>query len=159
MATQAPELECTIDIAADPGRVWELVHDVRRMPDWSPQVTSTRLRSGFDEVALGTEFTNRNVLGELVWTTHAEVVAFTHGVEFAFRVIENWVIWSFHLEPTATGTRLTQRRVAPDGISDLSRDLTEGYMGGTEKFTEIMRTGMRETLDRIKATAEGESPA
>lgn len=150
----APELRDSIHVAASPERVWALVGDVRRLPDWSPQVDSTRLRSGFDSVRLGTQFTNRNSDGELVWTTHAEVVRFEPGREIAFRVEENWVIWSFTLTPVGDGVELVQRRDAPDGISDLSLELTNGFMGGVEAFTASMRAGMRLTLERIKAEAE-----
>lgn len=150
----APELRHSIHVAASPERVWALVGDVRRLPDWSPQVDSTRLRSGFDSVRLGTQFTNRNSDGELVWTTHAEVVRFEPGREIAFRVEENWVIWSFTLTPVGDGVELVQRRDAPDGISDLSLELTNGFMGGVEAFTASMRAGMRLTLERIKAEAE-----
>lgn len=150
----APELRHSIHVVASPERVWALVGDVRRLPDWSPQVDSTRLRSGFDSVRLGTQFTNRNSDGELVWTTHAEVVRFEPGREIAFRVEENWVIWSFTLTPVGDGVELVQRRDAPDGISDLSLELTNGFMGGVEAFTASMRAGMRLTLERIKAEAE-----
>lgn len=150
-----PELSASIEITAPVEAVWELVGDVTRMPEWSPQVLSVRLRTGFDEVALGAEFTNRNSLGDgLDWTTHATITAFDAPREVAFRVEENWVTWRFVLSPTATGTLLRQEREAPDGISDLSQQLTDGFMGGTKKFTETLRTGMAETLERIKAAAE-----
>jgi len=149
-----PELEASIDIDAPPAVVWGLIGDVTRMPEWSPQVTSSRLRAGFEAVALGTEFTNRNALGEMEWTTHATIVAFEPETHLAFRVEENWVIWSFGLEPTVTGTCLTQRRLAPEGVSGLSHELTEGFMGGTEKFAATLREGMTETLAKLKAAAE-----
>lgn len=151
----APSLTDSVEIAAPVDRVWSMVSDVRRMPEWSPQVTSTRLRTGFDEVALGAEFTNRNRYGELEWTTHATVVRYEPERELAFRVEENWQVWSFELTPLDDArTLLTQRRDAPDGISDLSLELTNGFMGGVESFTETMRGGMRETLEAIKAAAE-----
>lgn len=150
-----PLLEQTIEIEAPVGVVWELVSDVRRMSDWSPQVTSTRLREGFETCELGAQFTNRNKLGELEWTTHAEVVGFVVEQELAFRVEENWAVWSFTLSPTADGTLLTQRRRTPDGISDLSHELTDGFMGGQDTFTRTLLDGMRETLERIKDAAEG----
>lgn len=150
----APTLEDSIHIDAPLESVWTLVSDVCRMPEWSPQVDSTRLRDGFDSVALGAQFTNRNSIDDLVWTTHAEVVRFEPDHEFAFRVEENWVIWSFTVAPDGSGTLLTQRRDAPDGVSDLSLELTNGFMGGVEVFTASMRAGMRETLERIKAQAE-----
>ena len=150
-------LEQAVDIAAPIDAVWALVSDVRRMNEWSPQVTSTRLSAGFDDVSAGTRFTNRNAHGELVWTTHAEVVAFTapgQTGEVAFRVDENWVVWSFHLAATDAGTRLTQRREAPHGISPLSLGFTDDYLGGYDAFTASQLAGMRETLEAIKAAAE-----
>jgi uncharacterized protein YndB with AHSA1/START domain len=150
-----PLLEQGIEIAAPVPQVWALVSDVRRMPGWSPQVTSTRLRSGFETVQLGTQFTNRNAYGELEWTTHAEIVRLEPEQELAFRVEENWAIWSFHLHPTETGgTLLTQRRELPEGLSDLSKELTDGFMGGQDAFTDSQLAGMRETLGRIKSAAE-----
>ena len=149
-----PDLVDSVHIAASPERVWALVSDVRRMCDWSPQVDSTRLRSGFDSVGLGAQFTNRNSDGGLVWTTHAEVVRFEPAREIAFRIEENWVTWAFVITPDQAGVELVQRREAPDGISDLSLELTNGFMGGVEAFTASMRAGMRQTLERIKAEAE-----
>jgi len=147
-------LEQAVDIAAPIDAVWALVSDVRRMHEWSPQVTSTRLSAGFEDVAAGTRFTNRNAHGELVWTTHAEVVAFTAPNDIAFRVDENWVVWSFHLTATETGTRLTERREAPDGISPLSLGFTDDHLGGYDAFTASQLAGMRETLEAIRAAAE-----
>ncbi len=149
-----PLLEQTIEIAEPVAAVWNLVSDVRRMSDWSPQVTSTRLRAGFETCELGTQFTNRNKLGEMEWTTHAEVVRFEHECEIAFRVEENWAVWSFALSPAPAGTLLTERRETPDGISDLSHELTDGFMGGQDAFTETLLDGMRETLEQIKAAVE-----
>lgn len=149
-----PLLEQSVEIAAPPAHVWALVADVRRMPEWSPQVTSTRLRSGHDRFELGAQFTNRNIHGELEWTTHAEIVRWEPERELAFRVEENWAVWSLLLEPVGPGTRLTQRRETPEGISDLSAELTDGFMGGQDAFTETLLAGMAQTLERVKAAAE-----
>ena len=34
------------------------------------------------------------------------------------------------------------------------RELTDGFRGGRDAFSETLLSGMRETLERIKATAE-----
>lgn len=150
-----PLLEHAIEIAATPAQVWALVSDVRRMAEWSPQVTSTRLRQGYESVALGAEFTNRNVHGELEWITRGEIVRFEPDRDIAFRIKENHAVWSFSVEPTATGgTLLTQRRETPNGISELALDYTDQHFGGQAAFTDSLRTGMRETLERVKAAAE-----
>lgn len=151
-----PALEESIDIAAPPARVWEMVSDVRRMHEWSPQVTSTRLRAGHERVGPGAQFTNRNHHGDLEWTTHAEITRWVPDEEVAFRIAENWVTWSFRLHAVdGSVTRLVQRRDAPEGISQLSRDLTDGFLGGQEEFTAALRAGMRETLERIREAAGG----
>lgn len=154
---QVPLLEDSVEIEASAERVWKVVSDVRRMAEWSPQVESTWLSGNLAEVRLGARFTNANRHGELTWKTHGDVVRFDPGRKLAFRIEENWVIWSFRLEETDHRTVvLTQRREAPEGISDLSRDLIETYMGGEAAFTESMRAGMRETLAGIRTAVLAE---
>jgi uncharacterized protein YndB with AHSA1/START domain len=149
-----PLLEDRIEISAPVSRVWELVSDVVRMPEWSPQVSSTRLRKGFVRCELGAEFTNLNHEGELQWTTHGKITRYDAEQAIAFRIADNYVIWSFLLEPAGDGTVLTQRRETPEGISDLSLEWTDAFLGGQAAFTETLRAGMRQTLERIKAAAE-----
>lgn len=153
MTQYEPLLEETIDVAAPPAKVWSLVTDLPRMSQWSPQVVRTIVRGG--PVQLGSRALNINRRGPLVWTTRTKVVAFDPHREFAFRIKENYTIWSFTLEPTETGTRVTQRRRTPDGISDISLKLTRIALGGQEKFTQELRAGMRQTLERVKAESEG----
>jgi uncharacterized protein YndB with AHSA1/START domain len=152
METIEALLEETIEIEAEPARVWSLVSDVTRMSSWSPQVVRTFVRGR--PVQLGTTFVNINRRGALFWPTQAKVVRFEPHREFAFRIKENWTIWSFTLEPTDGGTRVTQRREAPDGISGLSQRLTKVALGGQATFVAELRTGMRQTLERVKAEAE-----
>jgi uncharacterized protein YndB with AHSA1/START domain len=148
-------LEDSIEIAAPPTEVWAVVSDIRRIAEWSPQVESTRLRNGADDVTIGVEFTNLNTNGAINWKTHGTVVRMETDREVAFRIEENWSVWSFHLEPTQHGgTKLTQRRETPDGISELSLQATDAHLGGQQVFTAALRAGMRETLTAIKAAVE-----
>lgn len=152
---EVPPLEDSIEIEASGNRVWDVISDVRRLAEWSPQVESTRLHGDHDVVELGTRFTNANRHGELTWNTHGTIVTFRPGHEIAFRIEENWVIWSFRIDETDHHTViLTQRRDAPDGVSDLSRDLIEAFMGGQEAFTDMMRAGIRQTLRAIQETLQ-----
>jgi hypothetical protein len=150
-ATADTQLEQSIEIAATPAQVWALVTDLPRMASWSPQVVKTFVRG---PVRQGTRTLNVNRRGLLVWPTRAKVVRFEPHREFAFRVKDNFTIWSFTLEPTATGTRVTQRRETPDGISDISVRLTRVALGGQEQFRSELLDGMRQTLERLKADAE-----
>jgi uncharacterized protein YndB with AHSA1/START domain len=150
---RAPLLEATIDIDAPPEQVWALVSDIERMSAWSPQVLRSTVDG--DVVGLGTTFVNDNQQDDVSWPTNARVVRFEPPREFAFKVKENRLIWSFALEPLpGGGTRVTERREAPEGITDLSIRFTEKYLDGVEAFTERQRAGMQETLERLKADAE-----
>lgn len=151
---QPARLEASIEIDAPPAQVWALVSDPRRMASFSPQVVKTVVR-GSGPVTTGTRFFNLNHRGPLVWPTQAMVVRCEPHTEFAFKVKENYTIWAFTLEPTADGgTRLTQRRETPKGISSLSLGLTKVALGGVPKFTGELQEGMQQTLEKIKAAAE-----
>ncbi len=150
---QFAELEATVDVSASPAEVWALVSDVERMASWSPQVVRSKVRGG--AVQLGSKFSNLNRQKLLFWPTTGKVVRFDPHRDFAFRIAENRTIWSFQLEPLpGGGTRVTQRREVPDGISSISLRSTKVALGGIDKFTDRLRDGMRQTLDRIKAEAE-----
>jgi uncharacterized protein YndB with AHSA1/START domain len=150
--TDVAPIQATIEIAAPPATVWALVSDLRAMPRWSPQTVKSFLRG---DNGLGARFVNINRKGLLVWPTQSKVVRYVEGSEIAWRVKENFTVWSLRLEPTPDGgTRLVQTREAPDGISDVSVNLTKVAFGGVPKFTETLQTDMGTTLTRIKAAAE-----
>ena len=151
--TDVAPLEASIEIAAPPATVWSLVSDLRNMPRWSPQVRKTFVRGGAMQV--GARLFNINRRGLLVWPTQAKVTAYDAERKVAFKVRENWTTWSFTLEPTADGgTRLVERREAPEGISALSVGLTKRSLGGVPEFTDELQRGMEQTLRRIKNDAE-----
>ncbi|RYP83794.1 SRPBCC family protein [Nocardioides guangzhouensis] len=146
-------IEESIDVDATPERVWSLVTDLPRMARWSPQVVRTVVRGG-GPVQLGTRAVNVNRKGLLVWPTRSKVVRFEPHRDFAFRIKDNFTIWSFTLEATGAGTRVVQRREAPDGTSPISDTLVRRVLGGQEGFQAELRAGMQRTLRGIKADAE-----
>ncbi|MCZ4499443.1 MAG: hypothetical protein JWQ74_1996 [Marmoricola sp.] len=150
--TDVAPISASTTIAAPPAEVWALVADLRSMARWSPQTVRSIPRGGD---GVGARFLNINRLGLKVWPTQSEVVRYTAEKEIAWRVRENFTVWSLRLEPTADGgTLLTSTREAPDGISDLSVRLTKVMFGGVPKFTGTLQSGMADTLARIKDAAE-----
>lgn len=147
------EISATIDIEAPPEVVWRLVSDPAQMPRWSPQCRKMIVR-GPGPVGVGTTTINLNRRGLLFWPTRSKITEFVPPRRFAFTIAENGTVWSYDLEPTATGTRLTESRHAPHGVSKLSNVLTQRVMGGTDDFEVELEAGIRETLERIKAAAE-----
>lgn len=151
-ASSPSDLTATVTIEAPPARVWELVTDVRRMAEWSPQVRRSFVAG---PVRLGTRFFNINRDGWKHWPTSAKVVRFAPHTDFAFRITENRTVWSFRLEPTADGgTVLTEARETPQGIAPISGVLVKVGLGGQDYFVDSLQKGMAQTLARIKAAAE-----
>jgi uncharacterized protein YndB with AHSA1/START domain len=150
--TDVAPLEASIEIDAPPATVWALVGDLRQMPRWSPQTAKSFLRG---ENGLGARLLNINRKGLLVWPTRSKIVRYEEGREIAWRVKENFTVWSLRLEPTADGgTRLVQTRQAPEGISDVSVKATNLAFGGVPRFNQTLQADMGTTLRRIKAAAE-----
>lgn len=150
--TDVAPISASIEIAAPPAQVWAQVSDLRNMAKWSPQTAKSFLRG---DNGLGARFFNINRKGLLVWPTQTKIVRFEKDTEIAWRVKENFTVWSLRLEPTADGgTKVTSTREAPDGISDVSVKLTKAVFGGVPKFTDQLRTDMGQTLAKIKATVE-----
>ena len=146
------DLEASIDIAAPPERVWAVVSDLERMPEWSPQCAWTKV---IGPARAGAWSVNLNRDGWKHWPTTARIVRYQPGKSIAFRINENKMTWSFDLEPTANGTRLVQSRDASRGSTWISRTLIDTAMGGERRFEPALVEGMQQTLARIKAAVEG----
>jgi uncharacterized protein YndB with AHSA1/START domain len=144
-------LRAQIDIDATPAKVWELVSDLRLMPKWSPQC---RLMKAFGPVAPGTKTVNVNRRKFLFWPTTSQVTEVVPERKLAFRVNENNTVWTYELEPTATGTRLVESRHAENGVKAVSNMLVNAVMGGVPSFEAELIDGMNASLARIKAAAE-----
>lgn len=151
--TDVAPISASTEIDAPPAAVWALVSDLTAMPRWSPQTMRSFHRGGGN--GLGARFLNLNRKGLLLWPTQSKVVRFEPEVEIAWRVKENYTVWSLRLEPTASGgTRLTSTREAPEGISDVSVRLTKIAFGGVPTFTATLQADMATTLAKIKAAVE-----
>lgn len=153
MSDVKPLLETSLEINAEPAEVWALVSDLPRLATWSPQVIRSKVAGG-GPVKLGSKLTNLNRYKFLVWPTHSKVRVYEPGESIAFEVIENRSIWSFHVEPSPMGTRVTHRREVPNGLTKLSSVLTRRLLGGQQHFTGVLEEGMSQTLARVKAEAE-----
>jgi uncharacterized protein YndB with AHSA1/START domain len=148
-------LEASIDINASPQDVWAIVADLQRMGEWSPQCKKMKVIGG--TVREGAKTVNINRKGILVWPTTARVVRFEPNKSVAFRIAENRTIWSYNLEATETGTKLTERREAPTGTSQVSQFLVKTVFGGNDSFEVELVKGMNATLERVKSEAEAAS--
>jgi uncharacterized protein YndB with AHSA1/START domain len=146
-----PLLQAQIDIDAPPETVWQLITDLRRMPEWSPQC---RMMRPLGTLRQGTRTLNLNRRKRIFWTTTSTITELIPQRKFAFRVNTNNTVWSYELEPTATGTRVIESRHAENGVKPLSTLGVRMLLGGVPSFDREMVDGMNASLARIKAAAE-----
>ena len=148
----APLLRAEIDIDAPVSRVWSLVSDLSRMPQWSPQCRMMKL---LGPLRPGTRTLNLNRRNMLFWPTTSTITEVLPERKLAFRIPLNTSVWTYELEPTATGTRLVETRHAENGVTAVSTAATNAALGGVENFEKELLEGMNQSLTRIKAAAEG----
>ncbi|OBG28160.1 SRPBCC family protein [Mycobacterium sp. 852002-51057_SCH5723018] len=147
----APLLQAHVDIDAPASKVWALVSDFRRMPQWSPQC---RWMKPFGPLRPGTRTLNLNRRNRMFWPTTSTVVEVIPEKKLAFRVNTNRTIWSYELELSGQGTRLTESRHAENGVTAFSNLSVNALFGGTANFERELVEGMNTSLAKIKAAAE-----
>ena len=150
--------EVIIDIAAPPDRVYELVSDINRMGDWSPETVKCSWAKGATGPAVGARFKakNKGRRGP-AWFNTVTVTAADPGREFAFNRSGPGIgsyTWRYAFESTPTGTRLTESFDAERPLGSVMTWLTEQWTGSRDRDADL-HEGMVTTLSRIKAAAEG----
>jgi uncharacterized protein YndB with AHSA1/START domain len=144
-------LQAQVDINAPASKVWELISDFRRMPQWSPQC---RWMKPFGPLRQGTRTLNLNRRNRLFWTTTSTVIEVIPEKKLAFRVNTNRTIWTYELEPNGDGTRVIESRHAENGVTAFSNLSVNALFGGTANFERELLEGMNTSLAKIKAAAE-----
>ena len=147
----APLLQTHVDINAPASKVWALISDFHRMPEWSPQC---RWMRPLGPLRAGTRTLNLNRRNRMFWPTTCTVVEVIPEKRLAFRVDINGTIWSYDLEPNGQGTRVIESRHAENGVSAFSSLSVNALMGGTANFERELLDGMNASLAKIKAAAE-----
>ncbi len=155
------ETSCTI--AATPDRVYALVSDITRMGEWSPECVRCEWMDGHDSAVVGAQFHGHNNNKGFEWTTPNTVVTADAGREFA------WVVgtldfevcrWRYVLEGEGDKTKITESFRLGDQEVGFAQQVADATEEEREAMVEARRAqlidGMRHTLEKLKAAAEGE---
>ena len=146
-------VEVRAAVAAEPAVVYDLISDVTRMGEWSPETTSCHWVNG-DCAVIGARFKGSNRHRLARWTTSCTVTAAEPGRRFAFDVSWGpWAIsqWSYTIEPTDDGCRVTEAWV--DKRTTALRVGSPVVMGISDRAAHN-RANMEATLAALKAAAE-----
>lgn len=145
------------EIAAPPDRVYGLISDVTRMGEWSPECIRCEWTDGATGPAVGARFKARNKGARgPAWFNKPEVTVADPGREFAFNRKGPGIgsyTWRYRLEPTASGTRVTESYEVERPVPKAMNWLTEKWTGSNDRDADLRR-GMQTTLSRLKEAAE-----
>jgi uncharacterized protein YndB with AHSA1/START domain len=150
----ARELRAETEIAAPPARVWETLTDLRRMPEWSPElVRMVPLKPG--GLKVGQQYLGLNRRKAVVWPTRSVVAVVEPERTLAWDTRSSGARWIYELSPTGTGTRVVHRRPVPARLTLISRAFAPLFLGGSDEHADELEGGMAETLGHLKAAIEG----
>lgn len=149
-----------IYVDATPEDVYDVVADIPRMGEWSPDLDWVTFTEGYRETAEGAKFQGRNQLGPVKWTSDCKVRVARRGEELAWDVVDGeWPVtrWRYRMEPQADGTRLQEsvellRAPASSKVFWL-------LQGGQEGRMQKLEQSMQRTLEQIKEEVEQKQPA
>jgi uncharacterized protein YndB with AHSA1/START domain len=147
--------EVTLTIATAPEKVWDLVSDVTRIGEFSPETFEARWTHGATGPAVGARFkghVKRNGVGPTYWSPCTVTKCVENEVfEFAVGLDGNALTtWGYRLEAAGGGTRVTEYfRLSPKWYLRGYWLLLGQLRGRTNE------RGMRTTLERMKAVLDG----
>jgi hypothetical protein len=134
--------------------IYDLVADLPRMGQWSPECQSVEWQGGASAPVEGARFVGHNRGGPrnlMRWSRHGRVLVADPGRQFAFVTEEGGresTVWRYRFEPVDGGTRITESYEVKQ-IPAWARIIDVP----TNRHGEL-REGMRHTLVRLKIAAE-----
>ena len=150
MTSADRELRAETYVDAPPERVWALLTDLSRMPDWSPElVRMVPLKRG--GLRVGQWYLGINKRKAVVWPTRSVVAEVEPGRRLTWDTRSSGARWIWELVPEGAGTRVVHRRPVPKGVTVTSKVFAPLFLGGSEGHADELEAGMAETVARLKA--------
>jgi uncharacterized protein YndB with AHSA1/START domain len=151
------DVTAKLEISAPAEKVWEMISDLTRMGEWSPENEGGEWMRGATGPSPGARFRGVNRYGGKTWKSVATVVDAEPGRRFSFKISAMGIPvseWSYDFEPTESGCVVTEswsdRR--PGVFKPIAAKAT-----GIEDRAEHNRSTMEQTLANLAAAAEAES--
>ena len=147
--------EVSVHIDAPPAEVWDLVSDVTRIGEFSPETFEARWTRGSTGPEVGATFkghVKRNGVGPTYWSA-CKVTKCEPERLFEFSVGTKDITvnnWGYRLAPSGTGTDVTEYFRMQAGIPTRIYWTLFGWARG-----KTNEKGMRTTLERMKKVLEG----
>ena len=139
-------------IEATPEALYDLISDVTRTPQRTPDVASCEWLDGATGPAVGARFKSVNQIGRgPKWSNKPVVTVADPGREFAFTRTEPFagtILWRHRFEPEGTGTRMSESYEVIKPISIVGWFIIGTLYGMKDRRSE-MRASMIDSLERV----------
>lgn len=148
--------EVRLRIQAAPELLYDLVSDVPRTPQWSPEVISCHWLDGADRAVPGARFTARSKRRWFAWSNKPVVVTAERGSEFAFTRTEpggGTIRWSYRFEPGPDATTTTELGYQVLKPVPVLLHLALRALFGVRDLRADLHQNMTTSLDRLAAIA------
>jgi hypothetical protein len=142
-------------IPAPPEVLWDIVSDITRTPELSPEISHCRWVDGTNGPVVGARFEATNTVKGKSWNNRPTVTAVEPGRLFAFERTERFagtVAWQYRLEPVEGGTRVTESYEVTRPLSRVGWLVIERVYGCRDRRGDLGR-GMEQTLERLAELA------
>jgi uncharacterized protein YndB with AHSA1/START domain len=144
-------------IAAAPEAIYQLVADVTRTPEFSPEIIECRWLDGATGPAVGARFKARNKMPNRPAFANKPVVTVVEpGKTFAFARTEPFggtVEWRYDLAPDGNGTLVTESYTVTKPVSRFGWFIIGTLFARKDRQADL-HDGMTKTLDRLRQVAE-----
>lgn len=147
------ELRAEAIVLAPPEKVWELLTDFSRMPQWSPELMRmVPLKRG--GLRVGQWYLGINRRKAVVWPSRSVVAAVDPGRRLVWDTKSSGAQWVWELEEVENGTRVVHRRPVPGAVTRMSKAFAPVFLGGSAEHADELEQGMARTVAGLKAAAE-----
>ena len=149
--------EASVHVDAPPEKVYELVTDVSRMGEWSPECRHCEWLDGATGPTVGARFKGSNRNGFARWSTKPRVVVADEGREFAFVTDlrgKDLTKWTYRFEPDGEGAKVAESFEMMADMPGFISFFEKNVMRIKDRKADLI-ANMESTLGRIKAAVEG----
>ena len=161
--------EASVEVACSPTSAWNLITNIERIGEFSPECIEARWLDGASGPSVGARFegTNRTVFEsddfEYIWIRPCTITVASRPQRFGYTVGDRYdgtaaTEWQFRIDATTTGCRITEQfRHLRGGLSGIRHraDATPAEAAAiVTSRADQLTAGMTETLQRMKLALE-----
>lgn len=145
----------SVEVRATPECVYDLLADITRMGEWSPECYRCEWVGGATRAEPGAQFRGYNRSGPIRWSNTSEIVTAERGRELAWLLggtEKRYVLWRYTFEGLPDGSLVTEtfqvlRHTFLGRLGALP-------LGGGRRREKVLQAGITATLARLKVAAE-----